>query len=105
MIGKTNAVLPMLPTPPGQALMVIEESAAYAAGLGFDPISDFINARPLWSGVEREARHPELVLGGEDGKPFYVSGPSDDPQKVIQRLRTRLGDDGFHYVLGNRGGM
>jgi hypothetical protein len=38
---------------------------------------------------------------GRDGKPMYISGPHDDGEKIIRKLRRRLGDgnDDFVHVI------
>lgn len=73
----------------------------YARGLGFEPHADFERARPHlgpWQG-------PSAITFGREGKPYYISGPDDDPDYVLRTLRRAVGDAGFHrtvaYDLGD----
>ncbi|OQY45637.1 MAG: hypothetical protein B6247_28720 [Candidatus Parabeggiatoa sp. nov. 2] len=59
------------------ARKLIEDSAAYAEELGFSP--EF----------------------GKEGKPFYMNGPYDTPEKsrkIINQLTKKCGPEGFHYT-------
>lgn len=39
------------------------------------------------------------VIGfGRDGKPFYFSGPYDNPRKVVQTLERTCGPGNYDYV-------
>lgn len=37
---------------------------------------------------------------GRDGKPFYVAGPHDNPDRVIRTLEQSVGEDNFHFLAG-----
>ena len=63
--------------------------------LGFEPHRDFGRARRLlgpWRG-------PSPITFGRDGKPYYVNGPYDDPERVLATLERSVGLDGFHYTV------
>ncbi|HEY3969832.1 MAG TPA: hypothetical protein VGL79_00405 [Solirubrobacteraceae bacterium] len=67
----------------------------FARGLGFEPHRDFRRARPAlgsWAG-------PSAITFGMDGKPHYLNGPYDDPQRVLRTLERTVGRDGFDYTL------
>jgi hypothetical protein len=43
---------------------------------------------------------PDVIeYGGEDGKPFYVAGPYDDVDRVMNQLTLKLGPHGFHFIV------
>lgn len=76
-------------------------AAEYARGLGFSPHPDFERARPHlgpWEG-------PGAITFGCDGKPYYISGPDDDPDHVLRTLSRTVGGRGFGrgvaYDLGD----
>jgi hypothetical protein len=72
-------------------------AADYAHGLGFAPHPDFERARPHlgpWKG-------PSAITFGCDGRPYYISGPHDDPDRIIGALRRRVGDQGFHHTVAH----
>jgi hypothetical protein len=77
-----------------QAQAIVFSAVEYAAKLGFSPHPDFEQTKPhlgQWSG--------ELKIEcGRDGKPFYTSGPYDNPLKVIKTLRESVGEGNFDYV-------
>ena len=70
-------------------------AAEYAQGLGFAPHPDFESARPHlgpWKG-------PSAITFGRDGQPYYISGPDDDPERVLRTLRRTVGDRGFRHTV------
>lgn len=74
---------------------VVFGSVEYARGLGFEPHPDFAAAEGhlgAWSG-------PSAITFGKDGKPFYVSGPYDDPRPVIRTLERAVGPGNFDYLM------
>ncbi len=36
---------------------------------------------------------------GKDGKPFYISGPRDNADRIIATLKEHVGNGNFHYLL------
>jgi predicted transcriptional regulator len=69
----------------------------YAAGLGFPPHPDFEAAKTC---LGPRAAQLQPIEFGQSGKPFYCSGPYDNPQKVIQTLRQNVGEGNFDYMMG-----
>jgi hypothetical protein len=89
---------------PGAARRLVEEAVRYAGGLGFAPGADYKLACRVFGGIEPQGEEP--LVFGKDGKPFYVQGPSESPERCDRILRTlaaRLGEDGFHYLLAPDG--
>jgi hypothetical protein len=75
----------------------------YARGLGFEPHRDFRRARRVlgaWAG-------PSAITFGRDGKPCYVNGPYEEPERVLATLERTVGGGGFHYTvsLDDLGGL
>jgi hypothetical protein len=75
----------------------------YARSLGFEPHPDFRHVRRAlgsWDG-------PSAITFGMNGKPLYVNGPYEDPQRVLATLEHSVGRDGFHYSvsLGHADGL
>ncbi len=82
-----------------QAQAIVFSALEYAASLGFSPHRDFEQARPhlgQWSGETR-------IQCGRNGKPFYINGPYDNPQKIINTLKSSVGEGNFDYLLGMGG--
>ena len=73
---------------------VVFGSVDYARSLGFDPHPDFAAAQGhlgSWTG-------PCTITFGKDGKPFYISGPYDDPRPVIRTLESTVGRGNFETL-------
>lgn len=67
----------------------------YARTLGFKPHPDFESA----AGHLGEPWHETSVITfGRDGVPFYVSGPYDNPNSVVQTLTRSVGEGSFNYL-------
>lgn len=78
-----------------QARAIVFGAADYAAKLGFTPHKDFQKSRSLlgeWNG------QPQLKFG-RNGKPYYVDGPYDNQQKIIQTLKKNVGEGNFDFML------
>ena len=87
--------------PPACAKKLLDGALAYAERLGFAPHRDYRKARRALGGLDA-ADCPETFTFGRDGKPFYVEGPHDTPertQRVLAMLEARCGADGFGYAL------
>lgn len=84
------------------AAAIIKAGIDYAAQFGFRPHADYREAAILLGDADPDAVTEEIAVGGSDGKPFYVSGPYDNPEKIMAQLRRAVGPDGFHcvYALG-----
>ncbi|MEU3282521.1 hypothetical protein [Streptomyces antibioticus] len=78
-----------------QAQAIVHDAVAYARSLGFEPTADFADAA-VHLGAPPDDR-PAIGFG-KDGKPFYFSGPYDDPRKVVQTLERTCGTGNYHYV-------
>ena len=92
-----------IPVPLELAQHLVLGAVDYARSLGFEPHPDFRRARrPLgsWDG-------PSAITFGLNGKPLYVNGPYEDPQRVLATLERSVGRDGFHYSvsLGHADGL
>lgn len=68
----------------------------YARALGFEPHADFTQTAGqlgAWEG-------PSAITFGMNGKPFYRSGPYDNPRKVIRTLERTVGPPpAFDYLV------
>ena len=69
----------------------------YAARYGFRPDPDFKLAQLV---VDPPEAHPRTgaVTFGKDGKPFYVSGPYDNVDAIMNQLLRTAGPDNFGFL-------
>ncbi|HZM81742.1 MAG TPA: hypothetical protein VFC19_38975 [Candidatus Limnocylindrales bacterium] len=73
---------------------LVHGAVAFARGLGFEPPADFGPAADYLG----NASTPAPIHFGREGKPFYVSGPYDNPRSVLQKLRSAVGDGNYDYI-------
>jgi len=78
----------------------VREAIVYARGIGIEPARDAELCLLMFSDVDASLCHDEFIFG-KDGKPLYVSGPHDPPERVARILKAlgNLGKDNFHYVM------
>lgn len=70
---------------------LVHGAAAFAAGLGFEPHSDFAAVH----GHLGDLTGPCAITFGRLGRPLYVAGPYDDPFVMMDTLKAAVGSDGF----------
>jgi hypothetical protein len=73
---------------------IVFGSVDYARGLGFEPHPDFEDTKGhlgAWTG-------PSTITFGKDGKPFYISGPHDNPAPVIRTLESSVGEGNYNFL-------
>ncbi|MBS3919294.1 MAG: hypothetical protein KG012_10425 [Deltaproteobacteria bacterium] len=86
---------------PEYAVKLIENAVSYAKALSFKPHEDYSKVKKIFGSIDPSACPSEFVYG-QDGKPFYVSGPNQteaDSKRIINTLNERLGPNGFHYLV------
>jgi hypothetical protein len=66
---------------------LVEEAAAYASSLGFEPHSDYREARRLFGAVDASTSDIAFEFG-KHGKPIYISGPHDSPTRIRQVMKS-----------------
>ena len=82
---------------------MIQTAIAYARGLGFEPHKDARKAMRLIGEAHPENCLDDIPTGGEDGKPFFISGPYDNVNKVMSTLNRSVGAGNYNVIMG--GGM
>jgi hypothetical protein len=85
---------------------LVEGALAYAEDLGFSPDPDYHWVKELFGDIDLNICTQEYEFG-EEGKPYYVSGPNDSPARiraVMEQLTRRCGGpDGFHFMMASPG--
>lgn len=84
---------------PELAHQIICGALDYAANLDLQPHRDFRLSRHVLDAPETIS-HSDDIEFGKDGKPLYVSGPHDQVSKILKHLETKLGPEGFHFIVG-----
>jgi len=97
-LGRILRDYEMVKADPTRAQLVVYGAVDYAKELGFKPQRDFVLARHVLDAREDLPSDDSLEFGC-DGKPFYVAGPHDNVDKIMQQLQSRLPKDGFHFIV------
>ncbi len=88
------------PIAPEALRKLVEGSVAYAKSFGIDPHRDWLKASPIFGDIDASKSQVEFTYG-QDGKPSYVSGPYDRPERVkqiLQALIQHAGEGNFHFT-------
>jgi hypothetical protein len=87
---------PPLAAPIELARHIVFGAIEYARNLGFAPPPGFFPAAAAhlgpWAG-------PGAIEFGNQGKPYFIQGPRDDPDSVMETLERSVGRDNFHYLV------
>ena len=100
-MGRISEKETLQPEEPACAVKLIRSAEAYARDLGLNAHPDYAFARRIFADIDPAACSREFTFG-QDGKPFYVSGPNEteaDSQRIMDLLTKKLGADGFHCML------
>jgi hypothetical protein len=72
---------PLYPATPEQFAKLVFGAVDYAQAIGIPPHADFRHARLLLAGID-PSKCTDTFTFGKDGKPFYMNGPHDSPEKI-----------------------
>lgn len=81
------------------AAKVIDTAVAYAASLGFKPHRDMRDADLIRGAAQPELCAEEVPVGDEDGKPFFIAGPYDNPTRIMRILDRSVGPGNYHFLM------
>lgn len=101
LLGGFATQAPLDPIEPSCARKLVEGAVRYAAGLGFQPHPDYRKGCRVFGGIDPGACTCQFVFGFK-GKPHYVQGPHDSPQRIARilgTLRARCGEGNFTYAI------
>jgi hypothetical protein len=83
-LDRMNAGSPIISVDPGYARKLLRDLAAWSASIGFAPHRDFPTVERIFGEVNADACDAVFSFG-QEGKPVYVSGPSETPAQVRSR--------------------
>ncbi len=89
------------PIAPEALRKLVEGSVAYAKSFGIDPHRDWIKASPIFGDIDASKSLIEFTYG-KNGKPTYVSGPYDSPERIkqiMQALTQHAGEGNFDFIV------
>lgn len=97
-----DSAFAMMEKTPAYGRKLVEDAVAYARALGFEPHKDIREAEMILGDID-PVECTETFAFGKDGKPFFISGPHDTPDRIraiMGKLQARCGEDGFHLTAG-----
>ncbi len=82
----------------GLAHELVYGSLEYARKYGFEPHHDFAKTSLV---LDPPGVHPpsHSLEFGKDGKPFFVEGPNDNAQAIVNQLMRTAGEGNFDYLV------
>ena len=86
---------------PAYARKLIERSVGYAESIGFLPHDDYHDATAVFGDIDPDECAEEFTFG-QNGKPFYVSGPRDSVAKralILATLQAHCGEGNYDYLV------
>lgn len=81
---------------PQLAFNLIYGAIEYAEDLGFAPAKDFAITEYILDDID-EIEYMDIEFGNE-GKPFYASGPNDNVGRILSTLNDKVGEGNFNYM-------
>lgn len=81
------------------AAKIVKEAIRYADSLGFRPNRDTGDALKVMGETHPENCTVEIPLGGEDGRPFFIAGPYDDPDRIMRILDRKVGQGNYTFLV------
>jgi len=97
--SKISRTTKLVECSPELAHQMIYESIDFAAQFGFQPQKDFMLSQYLLT-PRGELEEPYKLTFGRDGKPFYISGPHDNPERIMRQLEKTAGPGNYDYLVG-----
>jgi hypothetical protein len=99
--GNWSPTETLQPMPPACFRKLVEGGVAYAHELGFSPHRDYALASRIFGDVDSTACSTRFEYG-QEGKPFYVSGPHETARQIeaiVEQLERRKGAGNYHYLV------
>jgi hypothetical protein len=82
---------------PEYACKLVTESVGYAHKYGLAPHADYAWAQNIFAGVD-PAKCADAFEFGQDGKPHFISGPRDTPERIRAVIAT-VGPQNMHFTV------
>jgi hypothetical protein len=105
----------LVETSPATARRLVEDVVEYARRLGLHPHEDYHRAKAIFGDIDPQEADEQFKFG-LDGKPYFVAGPHDTPERcyrILSILEHSCGRGGFNFTVpfleglpeGLRGGL
>jgi len=98
VLKKASRLTKMVKCPVELAHQMVYGSIDFAARFGFKPQEDFALSQYLLT-PRGELDEPYQLTFGRNGKPFFVSGPYDNVDRILKQLEKTAGPGNFDYMM------
>ena len=101
MVGRVRRQLGCEPLDPPSLRKMVEGAVEYARGLGFSPDPDYARGRLLFGDLDAAQARRECEYG-KGGKPVFISGPNDTPERcrfILRMLEEHCGRGNFEFMV------
>lgn len=102
VVGGISRRVKLVGCAPELAHQMVYGAIDFAARFGFEPHKDFALTQYILA-PRGELAEPYQLAFGRGGKPFFISGPYDNTERIIRQLEKTAGPGNFDY-LGMIGG-
>lgn len=87
---------------PADVRKLVESAVDYARNLGLEPHPDYHRVKSIFGDIDARESRMEFEFGS-DGKPLFVNGPYDSPERcrqILSILQHSCGPRGYDFLLG-----
>ncbi len=107
LLDRLDEQYEMVGIAPAAARKLVEGAVEYAGRLGLHPHSDYFRVNSIFGDIDADECEEEFEYG-HDGKPLFIAGPHDTPERcyrILSVLENACGRDEFHYTVPFVDGM
>ncbi len=86
---------------PADARKLVEAAVAYAEALGFHSHADYHKAKLIFGAID-PGKSSRTFEFGKDGKPFFIAGPHDTPERsqyILRTLEAARGPGAYDFLV------
>jgi hypothetical protein len=87
--------------PPAEVCKLVRDAIVYAQALGIPPHPDAAKVLPIFGSIDPNECKTVFEFG-KNGKPFFMPGPYDTPERcrqIMATLTSHCGQTGFDYAI------
>jgi hypothetical protein len=101
LIEQLESRFELIKVTPATARRLVEDAVAYAQRLGLSPHPDYRRSQAIFGDIDPQAA-AEVFEMGMDGKPHFIAGPYDTPDRcfrILSILEDTCGAGNFHFTM------
>jgi hypothetical protein len=102
LVEDINEHYELLQATPADVRNLVEGAVEYARNLGLEPHPDYQRVAPIFGDIDRQEAKKHFEFGDSDGRPHFVAGPNETPQRcyqILSILEHSCGKGGFDFTV------